>query len=87
MFNFFDEIKRKATHYKGMLNDFNIVNISGRLLYVEGHLGLIVLTRQLITFKIKKGRVMIEGENMTLSELTHNTMIIEGKIVKTEIFS
>lgn len=86
MFNFFDEIKHKTAHYKDMLHDFNIVNISGRLLYVEGHAGLTVLTSDMIAFKINKGRVVVEGEDMILSELTSNTILIEGKIIKTEIF-
>lgn len=86
MFNFFDEIKRKTAHCKDIIGEFNLVNISGRLLYVEGHKGLTVLTQEMIAFKIKKGRVIIEGENMVLTELTSNTMLIEGKIVKTEIF-
>ena len=86
MFNFFDEIKHKTSKYKDMLNDFNIVNISGRLLYIEGHKGLTVLTNEMIAFKINKGRVVVEGEDMVLAELTQNTMLIEGKIIKTEIF-
>ena len=86
MFNFFDEIKKKASHCKDILNEFNIINISSRLLYVEGHMGLTVLTHDQIAFKIKKGRVVVEGNNLILKELTSNTLLIEGNIVKTEIF-
>ena len=86
VFNFFDEIKAKTAHCKDMLFDFNIVNISGNLLYVEGHKGLTILTNEIIAFKTKKGRVVVEGINMMLTELTNNSMLIEGKIVKTEIF-
>ena len=87
MFNFFDEIISKSTIRKDFIQEFNLVNISGHLLYVEGHKGLTVLTRDLIAFKINKGRVEVLGENMKLSELTSNTILIEGKIVKTEIVS
>ena len=87
MFNFFDEIKNKAGSIDGDLyNDFNIVNISGRLLYVEGHLGLTILSSTTIAFKIKKGRVVVDGENLFLRELTYNTLLIQGKIQKTEMF-
>lgn len=85
MFNFFDELKKKSTNHE-LLSNFNIVNMSGNLLYVEGHLGLTVLSTEMIAFKIKKGRVVIEGENLILSELTQNTMLIQGKIVKMEQF-
>ena len=86
MFNFFDEIKQKANRCKDLIHDYNLVNISGRLLYVEGHMGLTVLTEEMIAFKVNKGRVVVEGESMILAELTSNTMLIEGKIFKTEIF-
>ena len=85
MFNFFDEIKRKAKE-EDLLNSFNMVNLSGRLLYVEGHQGITVLTSNNITFKVKKGRVVVEGENLKLNELTQNTIFIEGNIKKMEIF-
>ncbi len=85
MFNFFDELKKKSTNTE-ILSNFNIVNMSGRLMYVEGHQGLTVLSPQMIAFKVKKGRYVVEGEDLKLSELTDNTMLIQGKIVKTELF-
>ena len=86
MFNFFDEIKKRAYLKEEFFSDFNIVNMSGKLVYIEGHLGLTVLSPQTIVFKIKKGRVVMEGENMILAELTDNTMLVQGKIIKMEFF-
>lgn len=85
VFNFFDELKKKSTNSE-LLSNFNVVNMSGRLMYVEGHQGLTVLSTQMIAFKVKKGRFVVEGEELKLSELTENTMIIQGKIVKAELF-
>ncbi len=87
MFNFFDEIKDKAQKCKDKIFDFNLVNMSGGLLYVEGHTGLTILSTTTIAFKVKSGRVVVEGQSLSLTELTGNTMLIEGKIQKTEIFS
>lgn len=84
MFNFFDEIKKKSEN--NLLNEFNIVNISGKMLYAEGHLGLTVLSENMIAFKIKSGRFVVEGEGLFLKELTDNTLLIKGKIIKTEQF-
>ena len=84
MFNFFDEIKKKGD--ENLLKDFNLVNISGKMLYAEGHLGLTVMNENMIAFKIKNGRIVVEGENLFLGELTDNTMLIKGKIVKVEQF-
>ena len=86
MFNFFEEIKKKTSLEGGLLENYNLINISGKLLYIEGHQGLTEISENLISFKIKKGRIIVEGENLFLKELTENTMLIQGKIVKTEIF-
>lgn len=84
MFNFFNELKKKGNGE--FIQTFNIVNTSGKMLYIEGHLGLTVMTPQMIAFKIKNGRIIVEGEGLFLSELTDNTMLIKGNIVKMEQF-
>ena len=84
MFNFFDEIKNRID--QDLINDYNIINMSGKILYVEGHMGITILSQNMIAFKIKKGRIVVEGENLFLKEITANTLIIEGKILKTETF-
>ena len=86
MFNFFDEIKSKVNLDHNLLNDYNIINISGKLLYVEGHQGVTIITKEMVAFKIKKGRVVVEGQDMILNELTENTLLLQGKITKMEIF-
>lgn len=86
MFNFFDEIKSKVNLGHNLLNDYNIINISGKLLYVEGHQGVTIITKEMVAFKIKKGRVVVEGQDMILNELTENTLLLQGKIIKMEIF-
>lgn len=87
MFNFFDEIKKGLSNVEpDLINSYNIVNISGKILYVEGHLGLTTLSKEMISFKVKRGRVVVEGKNMLLNELTENTMKIVGDIVRVEVF-
>lgn len=87
MFNFFDEIKKNVAKIEPkLLGNYNIVNISGRILYVEGHCGLNVLSRENITFKVKHGRIVVEGKNLILDELSENTLKIVGEIIKVEAF-
>lgn len=86
VFNFFDEIKSKVNLDHNLLNDYNIINISGKLLYVEGHQGVTIITKEMVAFKIKKGRVVVEGQDIILNELTENTLLLQGKIIKMEIF-
>lgn len=87
MFNFFEEIKKGVNGLQpNLLNSYNIINISGKILYIEGHTGLTTLSKEMISFKIKNGRIVVEGKNMILQELTDNTMKIVGEIVKVEAF-
>lgn len=83
MFNFFSEIK-KCLKYKSISDSYNLINISGTILYVEGHLGLTLISKEKICFKVKNGRVSVEGENLNLVELADDTLKIFGKIKKTE---
>ena len=85
MFNFLNEIKDNVKNLKGLdLVGFNIINLSGHLLYVEGHLGLVTLSKELISFKVKKAVIIVEGQDMILSELSDNTIKICGIIKKVE---
>lgn len=87
MFNFFGEVKESLKNSKDLnLSSYNIINISGKILYVEGHCGLVTLSKEIIAFKINGGRVVVEGEDMLLQELTENTLKISGKIKKVESF-
>lgn len=87
VFNFFNEIKNKASGIDyNLLNEYNIINLSGKLLYVEGHQGVTIISSDMVAFKIKKGRVVVEGKELVLSELTSNTLLLQGVIIKVEIF-
>lgn len=84
MFNFFDEIKKSSPLDSQILNDYQIINISSRLLYVEGHQGLVVLSKEEVVFRVKGGRLSVEGEGLILNELTDKTLTIAGKIKRVE---
>lgn len=85
MFNFFNEVKENLKNSNKLeLDSFNLVNISGRILYAEGHLGLVTLSRELISFKVKRAVVLVEGKGLVLSELSENTLKICGEIKKVE---
>lgn len=84
MFNFFDEIKSKMKIKEDALYDYNLVNISGRVLYAEGHKGILLLSDKKVVFKIKKGQIEVEGSGLVLAELNENVLFIQGKIDKVE---
>lgn len=83
MFNFFNEVKSSLKKVE-KLDNFHLINISNRMLYVEGHRGLLTLTKDIISFKVRGGVVMVEGSGLYLLELTENTIKISGDIKKVE---
>lgn len=79
MFNFFEEIKKKTNKNK-VLKDYNIVLVGGGLLYIEGHCGLTIISSSLIALKVKGARIEVVGGNLSITELTENTILIEGNV-------
>ena len=52
MFNFFSEIKKELKLPK-FEDEYNIVNLNGRAVYIEGHKGLVSLSKEMIRLKVK----------------------------------
>ena len=84
VFNFFNEIKQGAKNLD-INGAYNIVNISGKICYVEGHKGLKLLSQELIVLSIKKGSISISGEGLSLRELYDDCIKIFGKIKSVEV--
>lgn len=83
MFNFFDEIKKKVGNNK-IFEDYNVILASGRLLYIEGHCGLLIIRNDLMVLKVKNAKLEICGNNLSINELTENTILIEGNICEVK---
>ena len=86
IFNFFSELKTKCNMPQNVVVPYNIVNIGGQIVYVEGQRGLLELSDTTISCKLKTGFVEIKGSGLFVRELTPSTILIEGKIYKTEVF-
>jgi len=86
LFNYFSELKKELSLPSDIFKSYNLVNISGNLLYVEGHLGLNVISDDNVVFKVKNGIVDVKGKELSLKNLSQTTMAIQGKIYKIEVF-
>ena len=84
MFNFFDEIKACVKNLD-IKNKYNIVNISSRIVYIEGHKGLIKLSKEEVILTLKHGSIKVVGKDLILQELYDDCVKISGKIEKTEV--
>ena len=84
MFNFFNEIAFDFGLEVEGINSFNLINMSNKLLYVEGQKGVLFVGEDVISFKVKKGAVSVYGENLKLRRITKTTLAIVGNIKKVE---
>lgn len=86
MFNFFSELKTKCNLQTKFGATYNIINIDGQIVYVEGHKGILTLSSEKISCKLKTGFFVITGTSMFIKELTPDTVLVQGKIQKIEVF-
>lgn len=84
MFNFFSEIKQELASDITFMNDFNIINMSNKAIYIEGHKGIIEVTSQQVSFKLKSNIITINGQNLVLKKITISTALIYGGIKSVE---
>lgn len=84
MFNFFSEIKQELVNENALLNNFNIINLSNKAIYIEGHKGVAFVGRENISIKVKKSLIIINGKNLKIKKITCSTVLIEGEIKSVE---
>ncbi len=84
MFNFFDEIVSDFGLEVDFVNSFNLINMSNRLVYVEGQKGIVLISDDAISFRVKKGIVTICGQNLRIKRITNTTLTLVGNIKKIE---
>ncbi|MDD2445258.1 MAG: YabP/YqfC family sporulation protein [Clostridia bacterium] len=86
VFNYFSELVKELNLSENIFKSYNLVNISGNLLYIEGHMGVVLISSEKIIFKVKNGTIEVKGKDLLLRTLSQNTMAIQGKIYKVEVF-
>ena len=84
MFNFFSELKNKYGNVISKINNYQMVMMGDNFLYVEGHLGLMTLSNEVVVFKIPKGVVTVTGEKLKIKDITDKTLSIVGNIKAVE---
>lgn len=79
MFNFFSEIKNelKLPSFDG---GYNIVDINGEAVYIEGHKGLVSLSNEAVRLKVKDKIITINGKELKLKIMSSSTISITGEI-------
>ena len=84
--NLLDEIDSYvAKEYGITFNDYRLVNISGKVLYIEGHTGINILGQNEMSFRLKKKMLTIKGENLIVKYFDKSTAKELGKIVQVDV--
>ena len=84
MFNFFDEIVGDFGLEVEKINQFNVINMSNKLLYVEGQRGIFCLTDENISLRVKGGVLQVNGIGLKLKRISKTTLVITGNIKSIE---
>ena len=80
MFNFFSELVADFGLEIDKLNSFNIVNMSNKLVYIEGQKGVVKIGSESMSIRVKGGVIVVFGQNLKLKKITGTTVCIVGKI-------
>ena len=84
MFNFFDSLKQKYKVLTDKISPEQCVMLGDYLLYVEGFTGIVSLADTAVVFRVKSGVVSVFGENLSIKEISPNTITICGTIKQVE---
>ena len=86
MFNFFNELISDYGLETSLLNSFNIVNMSNKLVYIEGHKGVISISKENISIRVKKGVLCVVGKNLQIKRISYTTVVVIGEIKEIESY-
>ena len=79
--SFFSEVARAmGLDSIKIANGFQIINYSGEAVYVEGFTQVLSISDEEIALKLKKGKIVVAGEDLIVSTLEKGSVIIMGKI-------
>lgn len=84
MFNFFNEIVSDYGLENSILNSFNIINMSNKLVYIEGQKGVFSISKTRISVLVKNLKINILGNDLTIKRITETTVVVVGEISQIE---
>ena len=85
--NFLEEISSHITKEYGIsIQDYRLVNLAGKCVYIEGHTGIQSLSEEEILLHLRKKTLSVKGDKLIVKYFDNNTIIIEGNIFQTSVF-
>lgn len=63
--------------------DYKIINVGGKVIYIQNYLKLLTYNQEEIVLKIKNNELIIEGKDLKIAELGEKNILIKGQINKS----
>ncbi|MCL2861235.1 MAG: YabP/YqfC family sporulation protein [Firmicutes bacterium] len=85
--SFFSEVaKTMGLDSLRIASGYQVINYNGEAAYVEGFVQVLSIDNNEIVLKLKKGKIVISGENLSVASLETGAIIVKGNIkeVKSE---
>lgn len=84
MINFFEELEKYLSiPVDETINGFHVILLKSGA-YIEGHLGILTLGEDEISFKTKKEVISFWGNSLTIAKLDRDSAVVKGNIFKVE---
>ena len=81
-----EELDNYVTKELGVtLKEYRYTNIGGKMLYIEGQKGLINLSKEEISFKLKNKTFTVKGSDLYIKYYDNNTAIVYGSIISVVV--
>lgn len=68
-----------------LLQSYKYTVYGGHTVVVEGHKGLLKYLTSCVTFRLQKGTLSINGDALTIRNLSQNTAVVMGNKVSVEV--
>lgn len=66
--------------------DYQLVNVSGKAVYISGHKGIVVFSDKQMVFKLKNRKtLMVVGKELSIIEMDEASALIGGEIISLEV--
>ena len=80
--NYIEENKYKEI--KSKISPYQIVTMGDFLMYIEGNLNIITISSQSIVLKVLDGVIIVSGKDLSIKDISINTITIVGNILSWE---
>ena len=81
-----DELDTYVSKELGVtLKEYRYTNIGGKMIYLEGQRGIVTLTNEEVSFKLKTKTFTIKGTDLFIKYYDNNTALVYGSIVSVVV--